>query len=110
MFIRLQTHWTWMLKSASELHPVACSEEVSAGKHSPHASLWKYPDGITLTTVHLLAFFMAQQQQKKVYNVIFFILAGKVSSISVQDVQDKVRGGTECFAAWQISGRGDRVK
>lgn len=53
---------------------------------------------------------MAQQQQKKIYNVIFFILAGKVSSISVQDVQDKVRGRTECFAAWQISGRGERVK
>lgn len=58
-----------------------------------------------------LLFFMAQQQQKKkINNVIFFILAGKVSSISVQDVQDKVRGRTECFAAWQISGRGERVK
>lgn len=39
MFNRLKTHWTWMLKSANELHPVASGEEVSAGKHSPHASL-----------------------------------------------------------------------
>lgn len=57
-----------------------------------------------------LLFLWHNNNKKKVYNVIFFILAGKVSSISVQDVQDKVRGGTECFAAWQISGRGDRVK
>lgn len=61
-----------------------------------------------LLSTYLLFFYGTTK--KKINNVIFFILAGKVSSISVQDVQDKVRGRTECFAAWQISGRGERVK
>lgn len=93
--------------------PMNCTPWLAAKKFlqdSPRASFWKYPNGITLTTVHLLAFSLLEKNKNKSPMWSFLSWPGKVSSISVQDVQDKLCGGTERFAPWQISGRGDRAK